>query len=64
MRTGQREPTFVAIDGTETRGIQDMMFVLRRARPGDTTTATVVRDGDRVELQVTYGASAGRPRGN
>jgi Tol biopolymer transport system component/membrane-associated protease RseP (regulator of RpoE activity) len=57
VRRGDR---IVAIGGTKVHAIQDMMFVLRAARPGVKTSVTVVRDGKQVDLLVTYGAPMGR----
>ncbi len=57
VRRGDR---IVGIGGTEIRTIQDMMFVLRQARPGQRTAIAVIRDGKRLELMTTYGPSMGR----
>ncbi len=57
VRRGDR---IVAIGGTKIHAIQDMMFVLRAARPGVQTSVTVVRDGKQVDLLVKYGAPMGR----
>jgi len=54
LRRGDR---IVAIGGVEVRTVQDMMFVLRQARPGQHTSVAVLRDGKRLELMVTYGKS-------
>jgi S1-C subfamily serine protease len=45
----------VELAGTEVRDINDFMFVLRKAKPGDKTTVVVDRGGKRVELEVTFG---------
>ena len=31
------------------------MYVLQRAKPGEKTTAVVVRDGQKLSLEVTFG---------
>jgi hypothetical protein len=31
------------------------MFVLQRAKPGEKATAVVVRDGQKVEMEVVFG---------
>jgi len=56
MRRGDR---LVELAGHEVRDIYDFMFVLRQSKPGETTTAVVERDGERVELEVTFGQSRG-----
>lgn len=42
-------------------GVEDLMFVLNAARPGETVTAVVLREGKEVPLQVTFQESK-RPR--
>ena len=37
--------------------IYDFMYVLRQSKPGETVKAVVVRDGERVTLEVTFGVS-------
>jgi S1-C subfamily serine protease len=54
----RRGDVLVGIDGTEIRNIEDFMFVLQKARPGDKAVVTVERDGQRVELPVVWGKSA------
>jgi hypothetical protein len=34
--------------------VEDLMFVLQAARPGETVTATVVRAGERLQLEATF----------
>jgi S1-C subfamily serine protease len=34
--------------------VEDLMFVLMQAKPGETVTAVVLRDGQRVELLTTF----------
>ena len=38
------------------------MFVLNASKPGESTKATVVRNGKKVELDVTFQESGGRPK--
>jgi Tol biopolymer transport system component len=57
MRRGDR---IVNMGGADVANLRDMMHVLQNAKPGETTTITVLRDGQRVELRVTYGPSSGR----
>jgi S1-C subfamily serine protease len=43
----------VAVDGAATDGAVGLIAAIRDLRPGDTTTITVVRDGARIDLDVT-----------
>jgi Tol biopolymer transport system component len=54
----QRGDRLVELKGTEIGDIYDFVFVLRGARPGEETSAVVLRDGERVELRVTFGSRA------
>jgi Tol biopolymer transport system component len=56
----RRGDLLVELSGAAIRDIHDFMFVLRKAKPGEKTTAVVERDGRRVTLEVTFGESAGR----
>jgi len=53
----RRGDLLVELGGKTVRDIHDFMYVLERAKPGEMTTAVVVRDGKRVSLAVTYGGS-------
>ena len=55
----QRGDLLVELAGSPIRDIHDLMYVLRRAKAGETVTAVVDRGGQRVELQVTFEASRG-----
>lgn len=55
----QRGDLLVELAGSPVRDIHDLMYVLRRAKAGETATAVVDRGGRRVELQVTFEASKG-----
>ena len=57
MKRGDR---LVQLGKTNIRTIQDMMYVLRAAKPGQKTTAVVVRGGKRIKLNVTFGKSRRR----
>lgn len=50
----RRGDLLVELGGRELRNIYDFVYVLRSAKPGDTTTAVVVREGERLELEITY----------
>jgi hypothetical protein len=52
----RRGDLIVQIDDMEIRDINDFMTVLQEAEPGQTAAVVVVRDEERVELQVTYGS--------
>lgn len=58
----ERDDVLVHLAGTEIRDVHDLVYVLRQAKPGQTVKAVVLRDGERVELEVTFGESQ-RPRG-
>ena len=47
----------VAINGKELTSQMDLNLLLNRARPGDTVTLTIVRDGKRVDIPVKLGES-------
>jgi S1-C subfamily serine protease len=54
-RAGMRRgDVLVELAGTAIRDIHDLMFVLRGAKPGQTSSAVVLRDGERVTLTVTF----------
>lgn len=43
----------VAVDGAATDGAIGLIAAIRDLRPGDTTTITLVRDGERIDIDVT-----------
>jgi S1-C subfamily serine protease len=45
----------VAVDGTEITSTSDLNILLNRHRPGDTVTATIIRNGKRMDVQVKLG---------
>lgn len=51
----------VKLGKSEVGSVEDLMFVLNAAKPGETVPATVVRDGKEVHLTVTFQESA-RPK--
>ena len=55
----QRGDRLVELDGHQVLDIYDFMYVLRRAKPGETVLAVVERDGKRLPLEVTFGQSRG-----
>jgi S1-C subfamily serine protease len=57
IRRGDR---LVGLSGREIRDINDFMFVLRAAKPGELSRAVVIRDGERIELEVVFGESRRR----
>jgi hypothetical protein len=52
----QRGDIIVQIGEMEIASVQDYMVVLSEANPGDSAPVVVVRDGERVEMEVTFGA--------
>ena len=40
--------------------VEDLMYTLNASRPGETVTATVLREGTEVKLQVTFQESKRR----
>jgi C-terminal processing protease CtpA/Prc len=56
----RRGDVLVRIDSHEIRGIEDLMFVLGAAKPGDRAKVTVVRDGKPLEVEVIFQESQGR----
>ena len=57
----QKGDLLVELGGQEIRNIYDFVFVLRSAKPGETTTLAVLRGEERLELEVTYGEGRSRP---
>jgi Tol biopolymer transport system component/Zn-dependent M28 family amino/carboxypeptidase len=51
----RRGDLLVGLSGKEIRDIHDFMYVLQRAKPGEKTTAVVIREGQKVEMEVTFG---------
>jgi Tol biopolymer transport system component/Iap family predicted aminopeptidase len=56
----RRGDILVELAGTPIRDVNDFMYVLRRVKPGQTSTAVVLRDGQRVEVSVTFDQSRRR----
>lgn len=51
----RRGDLLVGLSGKEIRDIHDFMFILQRAKPGEKATAVVIRDGQKVEMEVVFG---------
>ncbi len=49
----------VALGDREVESIEDLLGALRDTEPGQQTTVTVVREGERLELPVTIGSRSG-----
>jgi putative serine protease PepD len=45
----------ITVDGTDVTSTSDLTLLLSRHRPGDTVTATIIRDGKKMELKVKLG---------
>jgi hypothetical protein len=58
----RRGDLLVRLGRHDIRSIEDFMFVLNASRPGETTTAVVVRDGKELAVNVTFEARAERTR--
>ncbi len=56
----ERGDLVVELKGREIRDIYDLMYVLRESKPGEEATVVVERDGDRLEMPVTFGQSSRR----
>ncbi|MDA8020442.1 MAG: M28 family peptidase [Thermoanaerobaculia bacterium] len=56
----QRGDLLVALGEREIRNIYDFVYILRSAKPGDATTAVVMRGEERLELPITYDQGRGR----
>jgi Tol biopolymer transport system component len=50
------------IGPTQIRNVQDLVYVLQRAKPGERVTVEYSRAGKTYKTQVTYGESSRRPR--
>ena len=50
----QKGDLLVRLGGVEIGDIYDFVYVLRQAKPGQKATAAVERDGEIIELVVTY----------
>jgi Zn-dependent M28 family amino/carboxypeptidase len=57
LKKGDR---IVQIDSIEIRNVQDLMFVLQSAKPGQVAKVTVLRDGKHVTVEATYTAPKAR----
>jgi len=56
----RRGDIIVRIGTHEVRNVEDLMFVLRSAKPGEKAKVSLERAGKRVELEVTFGQSTRR----
>ncbi len=50
----KRGDVIVKLGMFEIGSVEDLMFVLMQAKPGETITAAVMRDGKRIEMETTY----------
>ncbi len=50
----KRGDVLVKLGKFDVRSVEDLMFVLMQAKPGETVTALVVRDGKEVRLEATF----------
>ncbi|MCC6621939.1 MAG: M20/M25/M40 family metallo-hydrolase [Deltaproteobacteria bacterium] len=57
----QRGDVLIKLGPADIKSVEDLMFVLNAARPGETTTAVVVREGKELAVEITY-QEGSRPR--
>ncbi|MDP1826853.1 MAG: M28 family peptidase [Archangium sp.] len=50
----RRGDVIVKLGKLDVGSVEDLMFVLMQAKPGETVTAVVLRDGKRLELETTF----------
>ena len=50
----RRGDVIVKLGRFDIASVEDLMFVLMQAKPGETVTAVVLREGQRVELETTF----------
>jgi S1-C subfamily serine protease len=50
----------IQIGTTEIANVNDLMYVLETAKPGQTTTVTFIRGGKTEKVDITYGQPRGR----
>ena len=55
----RRGDLMVKLGAHDISSIEDFMYVLNASKPGETTKVVVIRDGKRVELDVTFQDGAG-----
>jgi Zn-dependent M28 family amino/carboxypeptidase len=58
----RRGDLLIKLGSHDISSIEDFMYVLNASKPGETTKVVVVRDGKRVELDVTFQDGAGHAR--
>jgi S1-C subfamily serine protease len=51
----QNGDLIVEVDGTDIRSFDELRGLVSSRSPGETVTVTVVRDGERQDLEVTLG---------
>ncbi|WNG39580.1 PDZ domain-containing protein [Archangium violaceum] len=56
----KRGDVLIRLGSHEVGSVEDLMYALNAAKPGETVTAVVLRDGKEVKLQVTYQESKRR----
>jgi S1-C subfamily serine protease len=56
----QRGDILVELAGTPIRDVNDFMYVLRTVKPGQSSTAVVLRDGERLKVTVVFDQSRRR----
>jgi S1-C subfamily serine protease len=56
----RRGDLMVKIGRHDIHSIEDFMYVLNASKPGETAKVSVIRDGKRIELDVTFQEGTGR----
>ena len=56
----RRGDLMIRIGTHDINSIEDFMYVLNASKPGETTKVTVIREGKRIELEVTFQEGRGR----
>jgi S1-C subfamily serine protease len=50
----RRGDVIIKLGTFDVGSVEDLMFVLMQAKPGETVTAVVLREGKRLELETTF----------
>ena len=58
----RRGDLMIRLGSHDINSIEDFMYVLNASKPGETTKVVVIRDGKRVELEVTFQEGGARSR--
>ncbi len=56
----RRGDILIGLAGREIRNVEDFVYVLRQAHPGERALAIILRDGKRLEVQIKFGQASRR----